>query len=105
MDTWYAGLFGALDSEGACMSVLTALGREPESVETTATGRSAVWAALRRDKAAMFGLVLVVLALVVAAFAPWIARINGNDPFTYHSDALAGDGSPRGSFGGVSGRH
>jgi peptide/nickel transport system permease protein len=87
------------------MSVLTSLGREPESVETTATGRSAVWAALRRDRAAMAGLVLVVLALLVAAFAPWIARINGDDPFTYHSRALAGDGSPRGSFGGVSGEH
>jgi peptide/nickel transport system permease protein len=87
------------------VSVLTALGREPESVETTVTGRRAVWAALRRDKAAMCGLVLVVLALLVAAFAPWIARINGDDPFTYHSDALAGDGSPRGSFGGVSSQH
>jgi peptide/nickel transport system permease protein len=53
----------------------------------------------------MFGLALVVIALLVAAFAPWIARINGDDPFTYHSHALAGDGSPRGSFGGVSGRH
>jgi peptide/nickel transport system permease protein len=87
------------------MSVLTTLGGEPESVETTATGRSAVWSALRRDKGAMAGLVLVVLALVVAAFAPWLAGINGNDPFTYHSDALAGDGSPRGSFGGVSSEH
>ena len=49
----------------------------------------------------MVGLVLVVLALVVAAFAPWIAGIKGNDPYTYHYDALAGDGSPPGAFGGV----
>jgi peptide/nickel transport system permease protein len=52
----------------------------------------------------MIGLVLVVMALLVAAFAPWIARINGGNPFTFSHD-LAGDGSPRGSFGGVSSRH
>jgi peptide/nickel transport system permease protein len=85
------------------MSALTSLGGEPESA--TATGGSAVWSSLRRDRAAMVGLALVVLALLVAAFAPWVAGINGNDPFTYHSDALAGDGSPRGSFGGASSEH
>ncbi len=85
------------------MSVLPAIGSEPASA--TPAGPTSVWSALRRDRAAMAGLVLVVLALVVAAFAPWIARINGNDPFTYHSVALAGDGSPRGSFGGVSSQH
>jgi peptide/nickel transport system permease protein len=85
------------------MSVSTTLGREPEAA--TATGRSAVWSALRQDKAAMVGLVLVIVALLVAAFAPWIAGINGDDPFTYHSQTLAGDGSPRGSFGGVSAQH
>ena len=62
------------------MSVLTTLGGEPESVETTATGRSAVWSALRRDKGALAGLVLVVLALVVAAFAPVARRDRGPGP-------------------------
>jgi peptide/nickel transport system permease protein len=85
------------------VSVLPAIGSEPASATTA--GPTSVWSVLRRDRAAMVGLVLVVLALLVAAFAPWIARINGNNPFTYHDDALAGDGSPRGSFGGVSGRH
>jgi peptide/nickel transport system permease protein len=85
------------------MSVLPATGSEP--VSETAAGPATVWSALRRDRAAMVGLVLVVLALLVAALAPWIASINGGNPFTYHSNALAGDGSPRGALGGVSGRH
>jgi len=85
------------------MSVLTTLGSE--SAAEPRAGRVTVWSALRQDRAAMAGLTLVVLALLVAAFAPWIASINGNDPFTYHSNALAGDGSPRGAFGGVSREH
>jgi peptide/nickel transport system permease protein len=85
------------------MSVSSTLGNEPAS--ETAAGRLTVWAALRRERVAMAGLAVVGIALVVAAFAPWIAGINGNDPYTYHSDALAGDGSPRGAFGGVSAEH
>jgi peptide/nickel transport system permease protein len=85
------------------MSVLTTLGGEPASA-TSGAGRT-VWQTLRRDRAAMIGLVLVVLALLVAVFAPWIASINGGDPYTYHSDALSADGSPRGAFGGASGQH
>lgn len=85
------------------MSVLTTLGGEPASA-TSGAGQT-VWQALRKDRAAMVGLVLVVLALLVAAFAPWIASINGGDPYTYHSDALSGDGSPRGAFGGASSEH
>ena len=53
----------------------------------------------------MAGLVLVVLALAVAVAAPWVAGLDGNDPFTYHSNTLAGDGSPKGAFGGVSADH
>jgi peptide/nickel transport system permease protein len=83
------------------MSVLTTHG-EPAS---TAAGRATVWQTLRKDRAAMVGLTLVALALLVAAFAPLIAGINGNDPYTYHSDALADDGSPQGAFGGASAEH
>jgi peptide/nickel transport system permease protein len=85
------------------MSVLTTVGGE--SASAPLAGRVTVWSALRRDPAAMVGLVLVALALLVAAFAPWVASINGGDPFTYHSDALAGDGSPKGAFGGISSEH
>lgn len=86
------------------MSVLPAAGGEQVSATPT-DGPVTAWATLRRDRAAMTGLVLVAVALVVAAAAPWVAGLNGGDPFTYHSNALAGDGSPRGSFGGVSGQH
>jgi peptide/nickel transport system permease protein len=85
------------------MSVLTTLGGGEPAAAPTARAR--VWRTLRCDRVAMVGLVLVVAALLVAAFAPFIAGINGGDPYTYHSDALAGDGSPRGSFGGISSEH
>lgn len=67
--------------------------------------RSSAWSALTKDRAAMVGLVLVVLALAVAVAAPWVAGLDGSDPFTYHSNTLAGDGSPKGAFGGVSAQH
>jgi peptide/nickel transport system permease protein len=85
------------------MSVLTGLGDEPSAA--TSTDGPTTWSTLRRDRAAMVGLVLVVAALLVAAFAPWIASINGDNPYSYHDAALAGDGSPRGAFGGVSSQH
>jgi len=67
--------------------------------------RASAWSALTKDRAAMAGLVLVGLAIAVAAAAPWVAGLDGSDPFTYHSNALAGDGSPKGAFGGVSAQH
>jgi peptide/nickel transport system permease protein len=85
------------------MSVLTGLGDEPSAAAST--DGPTTWSTLRRDRAAMVGLVLVVAALLVAAFAPWIASIHGDSPDSYHDAALAGDGSPRGSFGGVSSQH
>ncbi len=73
-------------------------------VATGGAGTSA-WTAFRRDRAAMFGLAVIVIALLVAATAPWVAGVGGQNPFTYHADALQGDGSPRGAFGGVSSTH
>ena len=67
--------------------------------------RPNAWSALTKDRAAMVGLVLVALALAIAVAAPWVAGLDGSDPFTYHSNALAADGSPKGAFGGVSAHH
>ena len=63
------------------------------------------WSGFRRDRAAMVGLTVVGLAVLVALAAPWVARLGGHDPFTYDAQALGDDGSPLGAFGGVSGDH
>lgn len=49
--------------------------------------------------------VIVVGSLLTALFAPQIAGLSGNDPFTFHPEALKPDTTPEGSFGGVSAEH
>ncbi|MER7702503.1 ABC transporter permease [Kitasatospora sp. NPDC097605] len=61
---------------------------------------------LARRSAVAAGLVIVLLALV-AAGAPLLSAIEGQDPTGYHNDLLdsAAGGVPVGSFGGVSADH
>jgi len=89
------------------LSALSALRADAADGAHTDLGheRLGPWAAFRADRAAMTGLVVVLLAVLAALAAPWFAALGGNDPFTYHSDALGPDGSPLGAFGGVSARH
>jgi len=49
--------------------------------------------------------IVVVISLLAALFAPQLAALSGNDPFTYNVDALAPDTSPAGPLGGVSAEH
>lgn len=59
-------------------------------------GRSPAQDALRRlvsSKSSMFGLVVFVVVILVAVFAPWLTRYNPNNQFT---SGLAADGSPLG---------
>lgn len=57
------------------------------------------------DRAAAFGIVVVVLFVLAAAFAPLITKISGHDPFTYDLDALDATTAPRGFGGGISADH
>ena len=41
----------------------------------------------------------------MALLAPWITRVLGVDPYTYHLDLLAPSGIPAGRFGGISAAH
>jgi peptide/nickel transport system permease protein len=66
--------------------------------------RAPVWRAFLRPLPLAAG--IVVLASILAAlFAPQLAALSGNDPFTYHADALGPDTSPDGILGGVSSEH
>ena len=75
-------------------------------VTTAKTSRSvSLWARLRRDRLAVAGLVTIVFFLLVAIFAPLLSSLSGNDPYTYHLDALDASGAPAGFGGGISAEH
>lgn len=82
------------------MSVDVTVGLQPER-----RPGAQVWHRLRGDASAFVGGALIVLFIVVAAAAPLIAGIAGQDPYTYHLDALDESGVPRGFGGGISGEH
>jgi peptide/nickel transport system permease protein len=65
------------------------------------------WRRLRRDRVALAGAVVVVLMILAAICAPLLARLEGQDPYTYHIDLLDQNAGsrPSGSLGGISGAH
>ncbi|TCO51581.1 peptide/nickel transport system permease protein [Kribbella antiqua] len=62
---------------------------------------------VRRDRSARAGVALVVGLIVVAAAAPLLVKLAGQDAYTYHIDLLdpARGNAPKGAIGGVSGDH
>ncbi|MEU0094012.1 ABC transporter permease [Kribbella sp. NPDC006257] len=62
---------------------------------------------VRRDRSARLGAVLVVVLVLIAIVAPLLAKLEGQDAYTYHInllDPLRGN-APRGAVGGLSGEH
>ncbi|MGH8866625.1 MAG: ABC transporter permease [Actinomycetes bacterium] len=83
---------------------------DPASGTQEVEGRSLLqiaWSRLRRDRAAIAGLVAVVLLVLVAALAPVLTWINGYPPNQFNPGTInaALGGLPKGSFGGVSSEH
>ena len=60
---------------------------------------------LAADRGALAGALTIVLFGLIAALAPGLAAIRGQDPYTYHLDALADTGAPLGFGGGISAEH
>ena len=58
--------------------------------------RSLVWARLRKDKAAILGLILVAIIVGVAIFAPLLARLTGHTPNQLFENMRTELGLPRG---------
>jgi peptide/nickel transport system permease protein len=76
--------------------------------QAPAAGRSAwrdLWSRLRHDHAAMTGLVLVALFVLMMPAAPLFTWLTGNDPYTYNTDLLGADTAPASALGGASGGH
>ncbi|MFC4144755.1 ABC transporter permease [Micromonospora mangrovi] len=60
---------------------------------------------LLSERAALTGAALVALFLAVALTAPLLGSLAGEDPYTYHLDALSDGGVPLGTGGGISADH
>ncbi|MEU6480506.1 ABC transporter permease [Streptomyces sp. NPDC047017] len=76
-----------------------------EAVQGRSLGRIA-WERLKRDKLALTGGVVVLLLIVVAVFAPLLAKLIGQDPDAYHENLIDPlFSTPTGSLGGISGDH
>ncbi|MDN5687601.1 MAG: ABC transporter permease [Brachybacterium sp.] len=66
--------------------------------------RAPVWRSFLRP-APLAAALVVVISLLSAIFASQLSALSGNDPFTFHADALGADTAPLGAFGGISGDH
>jgi len=64
-----------------------------------------IWHQLRTDRWAFAGAVTVLGYLVVAAAAPLLAAVEGQDPYTYDITAISDNGAPVGPLGGISAEH
>ena len=82
---------------------MTTVGME-QAVDAEPVRRS-LWRRLLTDRSVVFGGVIIVVFVLAAIFAPLLARLAGQDPYTYHLDQLGGDTAPHGPLGGMSGTH
>lgn len=69
------------------------------------TGWRNVVRRLRRDRWAVLGGFIIVITTLVAILAPFITKVLGVDPYSYHLDTLDPSGVPSGPMGGISGAH
>ncbi|WP_327085241.1 ABC transporter permease [Nonomuraea sp. NBC_01738] len=75
-----------------------------------AAGRSPsrlVWDRLRRDRAAVTGMVIVAVFVLVALAAPLLTAVSGWTPYEFDADAIDPNlaGMPRGALGGIGAEH
>ena len=66
--------------------------------------RPRVWHAFLRP-VPIGAAVLVAVSLLAALFAEQLSALSGNDPLTYHPEALGPDTAPVGALGGGSAQH
>src|SRR4029453_2106561 len=68
--------------------------------------RAIVWARLRRDRVAMFCLIVLIAFYAIAIFGPVVAGWFGISPYTLDPGAISDlGGKPNGEFGGISPAH
>jgi peptide/nickel transport system permease protein len=75
------------------------------AVAPAVNGFRGVITRVREDRWALVAAIVIVVFALVAIFAPVIAKLSGQNPYTYHTGTLGGIGAPRGALGGVSAKH
>jgi len=84
-------------SAPAAAGSLDIAGRSPSQI---------AWARLKRDKVGMISLVVIVITLILAVFAPLITRLLGLDPLEPHNELIGDGGLPKGFLhSGISPEH
>jgi peptide/nickel transport system permease protein len=83
----------------------TAASLEADTVPARKTGFRHVVAHLRSDGWASAGVITIAVFLLAAILAPLLTAVNGQNPYTYHLDALDDSGAPLGFGGGISPAH
>jgi len=84
-------------STPAAAGSLDIAGRSPSQI---------AWARLKRDKVGMISLVVIVITLILAVFAPLITRLLGLDPLEPHNELIGDGGLPKGFLhSGISSEH
>jgi peptide/nickel transport system permease protein len=78
---------------------------EQEQIPSRKTGFRHVQAHIWSDKWATAGAITIAVFVLAAIFAPWLTGINGQNPYTYHLNALDDSGAPLGWGGGISSTH
>jgi peptide/nickel transport system permease protein len=72
-----------------------------DQVERVAPARRGLW----QSKAFLAGAVVAGFLVLVAALAPLLTSVAGQDHVSFHIDRLDVQGVPLGGFGGISGEH
>jgi peptide/nickel transport system permease protein len=81
------------------------VGPEAKAIEGRSLGRIA-WTRLKRDKVAMTGGAVIIFLVLVAVFAPLVAKLSGNSPNDFHQSLIDPDLQiPKTKFGGISADH
>lgn len=78
---------------------------EAEEVSGRKTGFRQVVAHVRADRWASASAIVIIVFAVAALFAPVLTLITGQNPYTYHLNALNDSGAPVGFGGGISATH
>lgn len=84
----------------------TAAGFQSGALTSGRSLRQIIWTRLRRDKFAMFCLVVLVIFYVVGFLGPAVLGMLGFDPYTFDASAISDlGGAPKGAWGGISATH
>ncbi len=85
-------------------SVETPAGSSTESTEIAGRSLSQIaWGRLRRDKVAMVSMAVLVIVILMAAFAPLVTKLVGVDPLSFNQKLVSQTGGlPLGKWGGIS---